>query len=68
MERWMEEDADPSRAVALVMISNKRRKEMLFVMMPMLLVVVVFVYLIVFRCFFGDIMSCGEVLSILSWS
>jgi hypothetical protein len=44
----MEEDADPSRAVALVMIPNKRRMEMLFVMMPMLLFVVVFMYLIVF--------------------
>ena len=37
----MEEDADPSRAVALVMIPNKRKVEILFVMMHMLLLVVV---------------------------
>ena len=55
----MEEDADPSRAVALVMIPSKRRVEMLFVMMPMLLLVVVFMYLIVLDVSIGDIMSCG---------
>ncbi len=60
MERWMEEDADPSRAVALVMIPSKRRVEMLFVIMPMLLLVVVFMYLdSTLDVSIGDIMSNG---------
>jgi hypothetical protein len=41
LECWMEEDTDPSRAVALVMIPNKRKVEIMFVMMHMLLLVVV---------------------------
>ena len=61
MERWMEEDADPSRAVALVMIPSKRRVEMLFVIMPMLLLVVVFMYLdSTLDVSIGDIMSNGQ--------
>jgi len=56
----MEEDADPSRAVALVMIPSKRRVEMLFVIMPMLLLAVVFMYLdSTLYVSIGDIMSNG---------